>query len=250
MAYTPATRLKVLKPFMCRGETVPANAYLGPAQIRAVQRKLHVLLSNGTLQAVPDTYDRVAQEDPQPTYLNPKHADTVSAGDLLADFDATATYLSFAFDASGSSVTAPRTVTDWEWDFGDGTAKVTETDGSATHVYAAPGTYPVSLVVADDWDRRSFAKVASVDAYPELAAAFTNTPTLLSVAFDASTSAGDGDIVSYTWDFGDGSDPETNATATTTYVYDAADTYTVTLTVTDEWGFTDDFSDDVTVAAA
>jgi len=56
------------------------------------------------------------------------------------------------------------------------------------------------------------------------------------VTFDGSASTDNDGVVSYEWDFGDG----TNATGeTVTHAYDAAGTYTVTLTVTDDAGNTD-----------
>jgi PKD repeat protein len=54
----------------------------------------------------------------------------------------------------------------------------------------------------------------------------------LAVAFDGTGSSDvDGNVVSYTWDFGDGA---TGTGATPTHVYATAGTYTVTLTVTDD----------------
>ena len=55
----------------------------------------------------------------------------------------------------------------------------------------------------------------------------------------SSTGSGDtdGSIVSYNWDFGDGSPDATTATASHTYA--TAGTYVATLTVTDDFGDTD-----------
>jgi PKD repeat protein len=54
------------------------------------------------------------------------------------------------------------------------------------------------------------------------------------VSFNGSTSSdSDGTIVSYTWDFGDG---RTGSGATTTHTYNAAGTFTVKLSVTDDKG--------------
>jgi myo-inositol-hexaphosphate 3-phosphohydrolase len=78
-------------------------------------------------------------------------------------------------------------------------------------------------------------------------AAFTPSCAGLSCTFDASASSDpDGPIASYAWTFGDGG---TGTGAVTTHGFAAAGTYTVTLTVTDSAGATDDVSQPVTVSA-
>ncbi len=67
-------------------------------------------------------------------------------------------------------------------------------------------------------------------------AAFTATPSQLSVDFDGTGSSdSDGSVASYAWNFGDGS---TGTGPSPTHVYASADTYQVTLTVTDDKGAT------------
>ena len=71
-------------------------------------------------------------------------------------------------------------------------------------------------------------------------AEFTFTCSGLDCDFtDASTDA-DGTIASYLWDFGDG---ETSTEASPSHTYAAAGEVTVTLTVTDNGGATDEFSE-------
>ena len=68
---------------------------------------------------------------------------------------------------------------------------------------------------------------------------FTSTCTAESCAFNASTSSDTGGtITGYSWNFGDGSAVVTG-TATPTHVYPTANTYNVTLTVTDNTASTD-----------
>jgi len=70
------------------------------------------------------------------------------------------------------------------------------------------------------------------------------------VTFDASGSSDtDGSIVSYDWDFDDGN--TTGVTdPTIIHTYSAADTYNVTLTVTDDDGLTDSTTTEINVSAA
>jgi|GEM_PF-6438472 len=83
-------------------------------------------------------------------------------------------------------------------------------------------------------------------AYPP-ESGFTCYFSDLTVTFDASSSYDpDGFIVSYSWNFGDGS---TASGQTVTHTYSSAGTYTVTLTVTDNEGLTSSTSKQITVSS-
>ncbi len=76
-------------------------------------------------------------------------------------------------------------------------------------------------------------------------ASFSSNCTDLACTFDGSTSTSDSSIVSYAWDFGDG----TGATgATPGHTYDASGDYTVSLTVTDSENDTDTVTQTVSVS--
>lgn len=79
-------------------------------------------------------------------------------------------------------------------------------------------------------------------------AAFTSTTSGLTANFNAgSSSDSDGTITSYAWNFGDGT---SGTGATASHAYGAANTYQVTLTVTDDDGATNAVTQAVTVSNA
>jgi PKD repeat protein len=165
-----------------------------------------------------------------------------------AAFDAQATDLSVAVDASASA-DADGTVASYSWDFGDG---VTATGAKATHAYAAAGTYPVRLTVTDDKGATAVKTADVTVVAPRVnqapTAAFTSTTDALALAVDGRASAdADGSIAAYAWKFGDGS---TATGAEARHSYAAPGTYPVTLTVTDDEGLTGVSTTSVTVASA
>jgi len=80
------------------------------------------------------------------------------------------------------------------------------------------------------------------------AAAFTWATTNLSVTFTDASTDSDGSVDAWSWDFGDGSAPETAQNPT--HAYAAAGDYLVTLTVTDNDGATAQVQHTVTVTTA
>lgn len=124
----------------------------------------------------------------------------------------------------------------WLWNFGDG---FTSNQVNPSHTYVSGGEYQVSLTVSDT----NFGCVSTF-----LDTLIISNPiaqigggtggysgcTPLQVDFiDASTNNGPGIITNYLWDFGDGS---TSTSQNPSHTYTTAGLYTVTLTVTNDFG--------------
>ncbi|MGQ9539102.1 MAG: PKD domain-containing protein [Candidatus Bathycorpusculaceae bacterium] len=142
------------------------------------------------------------------------------------------------FDASESTPDGG-TIVSYTWDFGDGNITSTE-NPIITHAYNNYGTYTVTLNVTDSegkWDTTS--QQITVEKAP--IADFYWNPYYPqrgeTVTFDASASTPDGGtIISYAWDFGDGTPIVEESDPITTHVYAATGEYIVNLNVTDSEG--------------
>ncbi|GAA1627076.1 hypothetical protein GCM10009790_07150 [Georgenia ruanii] len=143
--------------------------------------------------------------------------------------------LTVTVDGAGSS-DADGTIASYAWTFGDGGSA---TGAQASHAYAAPGTYRVTLTVTDDAGASgTLAKDVTVTAPPNAdpTASFTMAPNGLTLAVDGTNSSDpDGTIASYAWTFGDGG---TASGPTASHTYAVTGAYDVTLTVTDDRGAT------------
>jgi len=146
--------------------------------------------------------------------------------------------VALTFDGTGSS-DPDGTIVTYEWDFGDGS---TGTGVSPSYSYSAAGNYTVSLTVTDDSGLSdTAASTADIAAGPQPPVSDPNGPYSgtvgVALAFDGSGSSDpDGTIVTYEWDFGDGS---TGTGVSPTHSYGSVGSFTVTLTVTDDSGLSD-----------
>lgn len=144
---------------------------------------------------------------------------------------------------------APSTGRAWaiarhEWDFGDGTTAEGE---SIVHAYAEPGVYTVTHRVTDDSGHRCNTAEETfevrVNAKPVAEAGDDRRISVgEETVLDAGASTdGDGSIVYYQWDFGDGN----MATGPVVrHAYAAPATYQVRLVVGDDSGVVNSFHDD------
>lgn len=137
------------------------------------------------------------------------------------------------FDAS-NSVDADGDIVSYEWDFNGDT--VADQEGKkVTYTFESAGTYTVQLTVADSEDQKNTVSLQVVVQEPGVIAVITVTPeegtAPLIVQFDGSSSSSyQGNIVSYEWDFGDGS-PKTITGAIVSHKYTAVGSYDAKLKV-------------------
>ena len=130
----------------------------------------------------------------------------------------------------------------YSWTFGDG---ATSTQANPFNIYAAPGTYDVTLTVEDNGGRiDSVTQTVTVSGAPVADFIWLQDPAgTFAIDFNSTST---GTITAYSWDFGDSN---TGTGAAPAHTYAAAGTYTVTLTVSGPGG-SDSASQTVTVEAA
>jgi serine protease len=156
--------------------------------------------------------------------------------------------LQVTFNGSESS-DPDGTIASYSWDFGDGQ---TGTVTNPNHIYTEEGNYQVTLTVTDN-DGATGEVTQEIVVTPSTnkapTASFTASQTTggvpLTVSFNAGSSSDpDGTIVSYSWDFGD-SNSDTGVSPSHTFT--TMGTFTVTLTVTDDKGASDETTTQIEV---
>jgi PKD repeat protein len=158
----------------------------------------------------------------------------------IATFKVSCTGDTCNFDASGST-DSYGTITSYAWNFGDG---LMGTGASVAHTYAGGGNDTVKLVVTDN-NGATGTKFQTFTIGPTIS--FTSSCSGLTCSFDGSGSKDStATIINYAWNFGDG---VTAAGATVSHTYALGNAYKVTLTVTDNTGFTATQSQTVNVNA-
>ncbi|TDH25495.1 PKD domain-containing protein [Segetibacter sp. 3557_3] len=146
----------------------------------------------------------------------------------IADFSSTDTSGCLPFEARFTDASGGN-VTQWEWNFGDGT---TSTQKNPSHLYASPGTYGIYLKVTNNVGcsnvlfRPNYITVGGAKAaFSFNAPVYCNFP--VSIPFKNETVASGN--VSYSWDFGDGT-PVSND-ANPVHNYTNFGNYTIALIV-------------------
>jgi len=137
-----------------------------------------------------------------------------------------------SFDATGST-DPDNNIVDYKWDFdGDGTDD--DTGKNVTYVYKESGTFNATLTVIDAENNEGKSVFVVKAGSQPLQARITAEPVEgvvpLTVTFDASSSSyPNGQIVSYEWNFGDGS-PKRIDVSKVIYKYTKIGTFTASVT--------------------
>jgi len=145
-----------------------------------------------------------------------------------------------------STSTSQHDIISYAWTFGDGGTASTQ---DPNHTFAAAGVYHVCLVITDNVgcvsDVCHDITVAPVAGGCNAAFNWEQFQGTLTVDF-FSTSTSEHDIISYSWNFGDGN---TGDGQNPSHTYLESGVYLVCLTITDNTGCVDDVCHEVTVAA-
>jgi parallel beta-helix repeat protein len=180
------------------------------------------------------------------TQTGPTAALTVTPASGTAPLGVTA-------DASGSTA-GSSAIASYTFNFGDGTVTGPQQGATASHTYQNAGSYTVTVTATDGNNLTSTASqpVTVTQAATGPTAALTVTPSSgtapVTVTANASGSTqGSSAIASYTFNFGDGTVTGPQQGATASHTYQAAGSYTVTVTVTDGNNLTSTASQPVTV---
>ena len=166
----------------------------------------------------------------------------LSNGGILSSHAEDEEHFSFYYEenplyAFGYNFTSFYTGSNYTWDFGDGNHSYEQ---HPTHVYAAAGNYTVRLIVMEGGieivNESHILSTGNAPPIPDFM--YTpNTPyTLETVFFIDNSTDPDGDIINWTWDFGDESDDNISYDKDPVHVYQKAGTYNVMLTVLDNEG--------------
>jgi len=215
------------------GSVVAWNWGFGDGDTSMEQSPSHTFAGTGTYDVtllVTDD-DGATDSDTQPVSVT----GPVENEPPTASFTYNCTDLSCSFDG-GASTDTDGTITSYDWIFGDGGVG---SGSTPDYVYAGDGDYNVTLTVTDnDGATDAVSQTVSVTGpvnNPPIAS-FSYDCTDLTCDFDGGASSDDGSITAYDWNFGDGN---VASGPIPSHSYDSGNTYSVTLTVTDDLGATD-----------
>ena len=131
----------------------------------------------------------------------------------------------------------------WSWNFGDGNPAATVEN--PLHVYAAPGSYTVTLQAANGSGAGTLAQSITVNplAVPVAGFTYSQAPGTLTFTFSDTSTNGP---TSWAWTFGDGA---TSTSQNPVHTFASAGTYTVALTASNASGPSSPASQSITASA-
>lgn len=174
------------------------------AQVKQLGSQIDRLVSNGSIEAIPEVHARRGAHGPRPSYVQPGLR---NATRITATVDG-------AVQKKRNFVTYP--VDSYVFDMDDGNNAVADADGTLSHTYAAAGIYDVTA--AADY------QVGTVQVVVTNLAVSVSVKTATFTATPAAAGP-------FTFDFGDGTAPVVDADgAGVVHVYATAATRTASVT--------------------
>ncbi|GIV83459.1 MAG: hypothetical protein KatS3mg052_0466 [Candidatus Roseilinea sp.] len=194
--------------------TVPISFVIGQAAPCGLQMQVNPALS-------PDTFIMEQRYSDNSAFVNGSASFCARAGFLKSAYSGIAPLTVVFTNTSTPNTTA------WEWDFGDGTTSSLHSPGA--HVYTQPGVYTVTLRAIGPLTNTVWQERMAVKVYAPASANFASSKREVLVGEPVQfTNLSTGDVLDYTWDFGDGT---TSSVESPTHFYEKPGRYSVVLTV-------------------
>ncbi len=156
-------------------------------------------------------------------------------------------------DNSSSGVPLIYPITEWFWDFGDGSDSTYNAyQDTITHIFNTSGTFNVKLVISAQIAGKTVSDSASLEVLinPSPTAMFNTADVCLNLpSIFINTSSGNGSsISSYAWDFGDpGTTLDSSLVNNPTYLYKQSGAFNVALIAMNPFGCSDTIIHTLTV---
>ena len=212
-------------------DTVTYSWNFGDASTGSGASTTHAYTNNGTYTVTMTASDEDGGSSSTTTTVTVNNvAPTITSASATSGSESTAsTFTATATDPGADTLT-------YTWTFGDGSST---TGSSTSHTYADDGTYTWTLTVTDGngGSTSTSGSVTVTNVLPTVSSSsFGTGPEGSAIAFTVSaTDPGTADVLTYSWDFGDGSS-STTSTGSTSHTYGDNGSYTVSVRVSDDTG--------------
>ena len=134
-----------------------------------------------------------------------------------------------------NSSIAAGSITNWQWDFGDGTNATFTNNNPFYHTYATAGNYTISLITNSNNNCKSDTSFVPVIVNERPTAMFGNSGNIClgdSILFTDASIPNTGTITSWQWNFGDGTNAILSNNNPFYHTYASSGNFNVTLVVT------------------